>query len=166
MNTYVDNNHNLPSMKSATLAVSQHAKEDIAREVLEVHVPLFVQVRDRIEDLEKSIKSEVYRLETDGKAHRAEIIPAMETLGYIQYSAWDGSKIHMTHTRRVDADGVADALTKGQIKPLHSDEPIITQLLRLASADDLIKVFGEEALQGFIVKKPFAIKRGEIKGRK
>lgn len=165
MYAYADTN-NLPSMKNATLATGQSVKESIAHEVLEAHVPLFVGIRDRIEDLEKSIKSEVNRLEADGKAHRAEIIPAMEMLGYVQFSAWDGSKIHLTHTRKVDAEGVADALLKGQLVPLHSDEPLIVQLLRLASADDLIKVFGEDALQGFITKKPWAIKRGEIKGRK
>lgn len=166
MYTYCDVNESLPSMKNVSLTVSESEKKAHAINVLENHVPLYVGIRDRIEDLEKSIKSEVNRLEADGKAHTSEIKLAMEMLGYVQYSAWDGSKIHITHTRKVDSEGLATALAKGQIKPLHSDEPLVVQLLRLMSADDLIKVFGEEALQGFIVKKPYAVKRGEMKGRK
>lgn len=166
MLTYVDVNKNLPSMKDASLAVSECVKKDIAISVLEAHVPLYVAVREKIEDLEKSIKSEVDRLETDAKAHNKEIKSAMSELDYIQYKAWDGSAIHITHTRKVDSEGLTDALRKGQIAPIHSDVPLVEQLLAVASADDLIKIFGEDALQGFITKKPWGVKRGEIKGRK
>ena len=166
MLTYVDVNENLPSMKDATLAVSECVKKDIAVAVLEAHVPLYVAVREKIEDLEKSIKSEVDRLETDAKAHNKEIKLAMSELGKIQFKAWDGSAIHITHTRKVDSVGLTEALNRGQIAPIHSDVPLVEQLLAIASADDLIKIFGEDALQGFITKKPWGVKRGEIKGRR
>ena len=165
MLTYVDVNQNLPSMKDATLAVSECVKKDIAVAVLEAHVPLYVAVREKIEDLEKSIKSEVNRLETDAKAHNKEIKLAMSELGKCQFTAWDGSAIHITHARKVNSVGLTEALNKGQIAPLHSDVPLVEQLLAIASADDLIKIFGEKALQGFITKTPWAVKRGEIKGR-
>lgn len=166
MLTYIDVNKNLPSMKDATLAVSECVKKEIATAVLEAHVPLYVKTREKIEELEASIKSEVNRLELDAKAHNKEIKSATTELGIIQYKAWDGSAVHITHSRKVDSEGLTEALTRGQIKPLHSDKPLVDQLLALASADDLIKIFGEEALQGFITKTPWGVKRGEIKGRR
>jgi hypothetical protein len=165
MLTYVDVNQNLPSMKDATLAVSECVKKDIAVAVLEAHVPLYVAVREKIEDLERSIKSEVDRLETDAKAHNKEIKLAMSELGKCQFTAWDGSAIHLTHTRKVLSKDLSEALASGQIRPLHSDVPLVEQLLAVASADSLIKIFGEDALQGFITKKPYAVKRGIIEGR-